>query len=138
MRHVLIIEDNAMIAMSIESALRDTGATSFDFATTEDEAVASAFARRPDVILSDVTLASGTGPSAVQTIFDGIGRVPVLFVTGTPDDCAGCGPLGLILAKPFDAERLCQAVRTAVSGRDRRAEVGDRRAARSIILRRTG
>ena len=88
MRHVLIIEDNAMIAMSIESALRDTGATSFDFATTEDEAVASAFARRPDVILSDVTLASGTGPSAVQTIFDGIGRVPVLFVTGTPDDCA--------------------------------------------------
>lgn len=32
--HALIIEDEAIIAMAIEDALRDCGFTSFSFATT--------------------------------------------------------------------------------------------------------
>ena len=54
--HVLIIEDEPFIAMSIQMALEEEGATSFDFAVTGAEAVAAALARPAELITSDVKL----------------------------------------------------------------------------------
>lgn len=68
MCHVLIIEDEALAAVDIEGVLRRVGATSFAFADTEQAAVHEARAKKPPVIISDVMLASGSGPSAVKTI----------------------------------------------------------------------
>ncbi len=60
MSHVLIIEDEPFTAFSMELALQDAGATSFDTVDSEDDAIAAARARRPDVIVSDVILTEGT------------------------------------------------------------------------------
>lgn len=114
MCHVLIIEDEPMIAMSIEAALKDVGADSFDFATTEDDAVAAARRHRPDVITSDVALLTGTGPHAVRAIHAEMGGIPVIFVTATPRDCVPCDPPGSILTKPFSEPRLHEAFRKAL------------------------
>lgn len=46
MCHVLIIEDEPMIAIDLEIVLAKEGATSFDIASTEAEAVAAARARK--------------------------------------------------------------------------------------------
>ena len=64
MCHVLIIEDEPLVAMDVEALLfADNGATSFAFAETERGAVAAALVQRPEFIISDVSLTQGTGPA---------------------------------------------------------------------------
>lgn len=109
MCHVLIIEDEAFIAMDLQQMLEKEGATSFAFAETEDGAIAAAVARRPDVITSDVKLAEGTGPAAIKSIYAILGAIPVIFITGTPSDCTPCEPPGVVLSKPVDARAVREA-----------------------------
>ena len=99
MAHVLIIEDEPLVALDLEEILERVGATSFDYADTEDLAIKCATKRRPDLIISDVKLVRGTGPQAVARIHELVGLVPVVFVTGTPDECVDAP--GLVLSKPF-------------------------------------
>jgi two-component system, response regulator PdtaR len=105
MCHVLIIEDDALAAMDIEGALRSTGAHTFSFADTERSAVACAREQRPDLITSDVMLSDGFGHMAVRAIQAEHGVIPVIYITGTPDQCADCPP-DQVLEKPFSTERL--------------------------------
>ena len=113
MSHVLIIEDEPFTAFAIELALEDAGATSFDVVDCEEDAVAAAKARRPDVITSDVKLREGTGPDAVDVIRREVGAVPVIFVTGAPEDCERCDEPGTVLSKPFDPSALADAYQHA-------------------------
>lgn len=106
MCHVLIIEDEPFIAISIQMMLEDEGATSFDIAVTEAEAIDFAMAHRPDLITSDVQLLEGTGPHAVERICEQLGPVPVIFISGTPEECHPCEPPGVILSKPVDERTL--------------------------------
>ena len=100
--HVLIIEDDAMIALDLESLLEGQGATSFAFAASQDEAIAAAHARRPEVIVSDVTLVEGTGPMAVHEIRSVLGPIPVLYISGTPPAVHADDLLTRSLHKPVD------------------------------------
>jgi two-component system, response regulator PdtaR len=110
MCHVLIIEDEALAALDIRDALRSSGATSFDIAASEREAIASARARRPGVITSDVMLEQGFGHRAVHVIHDELGQIPVIFITATPDQCDDCSAYRVI-EKPFNEAELTQAFR---------------------------
>lgn len=114
MCHVLIIEDEPLIAMAIQTALEDEGATSFDVAVAQDQAVAAAVAHRPRLITSDVRLVEGTGPLAVQEIHRRLGEVPVIFISGTPEECRPCDPPGIILEKPLQEASLKSAFRQMV------------------------
>lgn len=106
MSHVLIIEDEPMLALLLETLLREEGADSFDFAASETEAVDRALNHRPDIITSDVRLTSGTGPRAVRTIHERLGPIPVIFITASPDECSPCDPPGVILTKPLASGAL--------------------------------
>ena len=112
MCHVLIIEDEPLLAFDLQDMLSTAGATSFAFAETEDEAVTEARTRRPDVITSDVMLREGTGPCAVQTILSELGPVPVIYITATPERCEPCAPDAPILAKPISEAVVSQVFRT--------------------------
>ena len=102
MCHVLIIEDEALIALDLEMLLERHGATSFAFATAQAEAIAVARQRRPDIITSDVGLLEGTGPKAVEIIRIKHGPVPVIFITATPHLCTPGAQLTRIFPKPLD------------------------------------
>ena len=106
MCHVLIIEDEALIALDLESLLQRAGATSFSFAASEGEAVAAAREHRPDIITSDVTLLEGTGPGAVEIIRSAMGRIPVLYISGTPPDCCAGDPLTQEIGRASCRERV--------------------------------
>ena len=106
MCHVLIIEDDAIAALDIRETLQAAGATSFDFASTEREAVACAHQTHPGLITADVMLGSGSGPSAVRSIEAELGPLPVIFVTATPDQCDGGGDAHQVVEKPFSSARL--------------------------------
>ena len=62
MCHVLIIEDEALVALDLEGMLARAGATTFDVTETGHGAVLAARAQRPDVITSDVVRRGGAGP----------------------------------------------------------------------------
>lgn len=111
MCHVLIIEDEVLIAMHLETCLSEQGATSFAFATTEEDAVAEARRQPPEMIMSDVKLRIGTGPRAVEVILAELGPIPVIFLTGTPEACQPCEPPSRILNKPLHEPTIVQHFR---------------------------
>lgn len=111
MCHVLIIEDDWMIADHVAYIAIQAGATSYELAHSESEAVSCALAHPPSVILSDVHLGDGTGPHAVDAIRRTIGEMPVIFITATPEACVPCDYAAAILQKPVSANRLTSEFR---------------------------
>jgi two-component system, response regulator PdtaR len=111
MCHVLIIEDDALLALDLEMVLRHNGATSVSFAVTEEEAVERAHSNRPQVITADVRLRDGTGPSAVARIGLDLGPIPAIFVTGTPEECRPCDPPHYVMEKPLDDDVFARVFR---------------------------
>ncbi len=110
MCHVLIIEDDFLLALDLEGMLEAQGASSFSLAATEEEAVTAARSRRPDFISADGRLKQGTGPGAVATIRRELGPIPAIFVTGTPAECP-TGELQTVIEKPFDPASIASAFR---------------------------
>jgi CheY-like chemotaxis protein len=111
--HVLIIEDQWLIASLIKDQLGDLGYTTFDFAGSEAEAIDAARARCPDLITADVRLTDGNGVEAVRQICEDV-VIPVVFITG---DTAGIEVGlrgGVVLPKPFRMDELQQAVGDAL------------------------
>lgn len=118
MCHVLIIEDNPLLASIVEAMLAEEGATSFAVAASETEAIAAARGQRPDLIASDIQLGhgGGTGTDAVRAIQAELGEMPVIFMTGAPEECGACPPPGTVLPKPFSGAQLAAAYRRATQG----------------------
>lgn len=112
--HALIIEDQAMIAMSIEDALRDCGCTSFEVASSVEAAIAAAELRCPDIITADVQLKPGCGIDAVQTICANK-YIPVVYITGTPADVQERVSDHVIVRKPFSSAQIAEAVERVLS-----------------------
>ncbi|WP_184060727.1 response regulator [Sphingomonas aerophila] len=115
MCHVLIIEDEPMIAMLLQDLLEEAGATSFAFAATEQDAVALAVEHPPRVITSDIQLLEGTGPRAVAEIKSRLGGIPTVFITANPDACDQCRSPDALLTKPINSDQAVRAFEAAIS-----------------------
>jgi CheY-like chemotaxis protein len=111
MCHVLIIEDEPMIAMLLQDVLEEAGANSFAFAATEQDAVDLARQHPPAVITSDVQLLEGTGPQAVEKIHRELGHIPVIFITASPERCTQQPMPGKVLVKPVNIRQVTEAFR---------------------------
>jgi two-component system, response regulator PdtaR len=138
--HVLIIEDEPLIALQVQAVLEDRGLRSFAFANTQESAIEEALRSPPQAIVSDVKLLSGTGPLAVQAIQERLGDVPVIFLTASPLDCVPCSPPGQVLCKPLDEPELSMAfsklANALTKARCRMASlagVGDRRRCTGVL-----
>jgi CheY-like chemotaxis protein len=111
--HALIIEDELIIAMSLEGILADCGFTSFDVACSMEQAIAAARVRCPALITADVQLNPGNGIDAVDEICCGP-PIPVVFITGSPDEVVSRMPQHLLILKPFTKEVVSRAVRLSL------------------------
>lgn len=112
--HALIIEDEALIAMSIEEILRDCGFTSFDIASTSEQAIDAARHRCPALITADVELNPGCGIEAVNAICSGP-PIPVVFITGSPGEVLSRMPQHPLISKPFTTEAVMAAVKLSLA-----------------------
>jgi DNA-directed RNA polymerase specialized sigma24 family protein len=82
---VMIIEDEPLIALDIETLVTDIGHKIVGIARTRKEAVAMAARTPPELILADIQLADGSsGIDAVNEILGKI-NVPVIFITAYPE-----------------------------------------------------
>lgn len=112
MCHVLIIEDEWILADHMAQLIQAAGALSIRMADAEDDAVAMALDQPPMVIISDVSLRSGNGLAAVQRIIAELGDVPVMFVTGEPRSFQPHLPTTPVLHKPVDDQVLVATFRS--------------------------
>jgi hypothetical protein len=60
-------------------------------------------------VTSDVRLAIGNGPLAVQAIIAEYGPIPVIFITGNPEECKVGAPPGIVMSKPVNTRLLIAA-----------------------------
>jgi DNA-directed RNA polymerase specialized sigma24 family protein/CheY-like chemotaxis protein len=82
---VLIIEDEPMIAMDLESIVEGLGHRVTATARTHDEAIRAVRSKTPGLVLADIQLADGSsGLDAVNEMLGSI-EVPVIFITAYPD-----------------------------------------------------
>ncbi len=101
---IMIIEDEPLIAMDIETMVEELGHTVTGIARTRDEAVALFKKTNPKMVLADIQLADGSsGIDAVNDILK-TASIPVIFITAFPERLlTGQRPEPTFLVtKPFD------------------------------------
>ncbi len=110
---VLVIEDDALIALMLAEVLSDLGHGVCATAATPAEALAAAHEQRPDFLLSDVKLRAGSGIDAVAEILRDR-PIPHMFMTG---DLMGLHlrlPDAVAIRKPFNRATLAKAIAKAL------------------------
>ena len=113
---VLIVEDEPIIAMDIETIVRDLGHEVTGVAVTRDEAVALALQDRPGLVLADIQLADdSSGIDAVKDILAKF-EVPVIFITAFPERLlTGERPEPtFLITKPFQRSTVKAAIAQAL------------------------
>ena len=114
---ILIIEDEPVIALDIQTTVRRDGHVVVGIATTRREAVALAREGRPGLVLADIQLADhSSGLDAVQDILREI-DVPVIFITAYPERLlTGERPEPtFLITKPFDPDTLAVSIAQALA-----------------------
>lgn len=111
MCHVLIIEDEPLIALDLEHILGGLGATTFDVADAEQQAVDAANRRKPAIITADVRLRIGRGPDAVGAIIARYGPIPVIYITADTERCSASETVR-VLRKPANESAITRAYQT--------------------------
>lgn len=114
---VMIIEDEAIIAMDIAAIVGEIGHHVTGIAATRAEAVALAARDRPDLILTDIQLAdNSSGIDAVNDILAQFDHIPVIFISAFPERLlTGKKPEpAFLITKPFTEEQLRSAVSQAM------------------------
>jgi CheY-like chemotaxis protein len=116
---ILVVEDEALIALELESLLDDLGHVTVGVAGTSAEAIAMGRTTAPDVALVDIHLVDGPTGIEVARALSADRRTTVVFMTANakriPEDFAGA--IGVI-AKPY-SERVVASTLDYVA--DRRA-----------------
>lgn len=82
---VLVIEDEPMIAMDLESIVEGLGHRVTSVARTHSEAVSAVSKEKPGLVLADIQLADGS--SGIDAVNEMLGsfQVPVIFITAYPE-----------------------------------------------------
>ncbi len=113
---VMIIEDEPLIALDIETLVTDLGHDVTGIATTRANAVELARRTKPGIVLADIQLADGSsGVDAVNDILQEI-NVPVIFITAYPERLLTgerAEPTFLI-TKPFKPEMVKAVISQAL------------------------
>ncbi|MFD1511478.1 response regulator [Lacimonas salitolerans] len=114
---IMIIEDEAIIAMDIRAIVEGMGHAVTGMARTRDEAVALARRDPPDMILADIQLADkSSGIDAANHILEEMGDLPIVFITAFPERLlTGERPEpAFLITKPYSEEQVQSAVSQAM------------------------
>jgi CheY-like chemotaxis protein len=121
-RKILVVEDEALVAMLVEDALLDAGFAVIGLAATVEEALALLQREAPDAVVLDLNLAGETS----TPVADWLAARGIPYVIATGYGATGL-PAGhqdaMVLAKPYDPaelisvlDRICRLERIGGSG----------------------
>lgn len=118
MTNILIVEDESIVAWDIKETLEQLGHQVVDLAISGAEAIRSATASRPELVLMDIRLAGAMdGITAGNEIYDRL-NIPVVYLTAHADDrtlerATQTNPFGYIV-KPFQVKTLQSTIKVAL------------------------
>ena len=114
---IMVIEDEAIIALDLQTIIAEMGHGITGVAATHKDAVRLAKLERPDLILSDIQLADGSsGIDAVNEILKAAVDTPVIFITAFPERLlTGDRPEpAFVITKPYSEEQIRSAISQAM------------------------
>jgi len=106
---ILIVEDDAMVAMALAEMLADQQHEICGIATTESDAISAAARCKPDMMIIDVMLRAGSGVAALEAILRS-GPIPYIIMSG-----AELESNAVMLRKPFREADLVRAMECALT-----------------------
>ncbi|WP_292935948.1 EAL domain-containing protein [Noviherbaspirillum sp.] len=115
---ILVVEDEAIVALDLQLQLEEMGYTVCGVADTGEDAVERAWKLRPNLILMDIVLKGAMdGIEAAEQISHGL-QIPVIFLTaysdaGTVARAAHTASYGY-LTKPFRPQELRAVIEVAL------------------------
>ena len=110
---VLVVEDDAVLALLIETTLMEAGTARIRHCRTTQAALEALREERPDAIVLDVHLADRDDGWAIAELVSEVGPRPprIVFSTGAPQDIPeDIASMGVVLEKPYAPEDLIAAV----------------------------
>jgi len=111
---VLVVEDEAIIAMLLAALLGEMGHEVCAVVGTEAEAVAAAAREKPDLMIVDAGLGRrGSGIRAMAEILRG-GFVPHVFTSGGTLADKALDARAVVMLKPFNEPDLVKAIARAM------------------------
>jgi CheY-like chemotaxis protein len=122
-RRALIVEDEALFAISLEADMHELGFDICDLAADGQEACLLAMSNQPDVILMDICLEGGREGIEVARWLRELCDIPIVFVTGYTDRSTlkrihDRVPGAPVLPKPLYRDQLANAVAEITKPRD--------------------
>lgn len=112
MSHALIIEQNILIGKELSERLKNLGFDSFDHVWTEEDAVAIADIRKPDLVLVGDNLEAGDAIEAARRISQKH-DIPILLVTSNSFHIKQRMTEGAVLEGPFAFNKIPEAFQVA-------------------------
>ena len=120
---VLVIEDDALIAMLLAELLAGMGHEVCATVTSEAAAVIAATCYAPDLMIVDAGLGQGSGVSAVEEILRA-GPLAHVFVSGDAESVRLRRCDAIVVRKPFRQAELARAIDLAVAAASLPGKVG--------------
>ena len=119
---ILIVEDEILIALELESLLQDLGHDVVGIASSSKDALALGQEAQPDLAFVDIHLADGPTGVDVARQLTAQHQVTVLFMTANakriPEDFAGAWG---VIAKPYTERGVREALAYVTAGQRARA-----------------
>ncbi|GLH74258.1 hypothetical protein GETHLI_27600 [Geothrix limicola] len=114
---ILIVEDEAIVAMDLKLHLQDLGYGVAGLASTGEDAIVQAARLRPTLVLMDISLGAGMDGIEAARQVQALG-MPVVFLTAFADETTlarakDSAPYGYLL-KPFDERSLHSTIEMAL------------------------
>jgi DNA-binding response OmpR family regulator len=124
---VLIVEDEAIVALDIKNALLKLGYDVIACATNEEEAIASIKKILPDIIIMDIHLNHSKDGIETAKAIQKIANIPILYLTAFADDetirrAVNTNPIGYLI-KPFKREELKSTILLGLHKKERAEQV---------------
>jgi len=110
---VMLVEDDPVLAMATEEALREAGVIHVDVCATTENALELLRGDRPDAVILDVHLSDRDDGWAIAELIGAMGEPTpkIVFATGAPKSIPPeIAERGVVIAKPYLPEELLEAL----------------------------
>jgi CheY-like chemotaxis protein len=122
---ILIVEDEILIALELESLLQDLGHDVVGIAASSEDARTLGQDLKPDLAFVDIHLVDGPSGVEVARHLAAHHQVTVLFMTANakriPEDFAGAWG---VIVKPYTERGVREALSYVMAGQPREADAG--------------
>ena len=112
-KRILVVEDEALIAVMVEDMLTEMGGEVVGPAATIDEALDLARAQALDAAALDVNVRGQRIDPVAEALFER--GVPVLFATGYGEVKLASGIQATVIDKPYTQDKLARGVAAAMT-----------------------